>query len=213
MLSCFMGGCLRTGPIRPLPICQALDAEVRSHASLYLFLSSVWVALLWFLTAIPVRGGIELRLNVRLHSEIAHLLDVNWDARWLPRKVEHYRQLYKQAQGHAPPGWWAWTLSLAGLTPELPQPPRPHLLFVYGTLKSGFHWNKKYLSIGAELVGPCTTRSAMPLVVGESGVPYMLAEAAPGSKEQAARVTGELWRIDDECLAGLDEVCSLVLLL
>jgi hypothetical protein len=42
----------------------------------------------------------------------------------------------------------------------------------------GFHWNSKFLggSRSNHLVGAATTDDKWPLVVGESGVPYMLGD-------------------------------------
>ena len=49
------------------------------------------------------------------------------------------------------------------------------LLFVYGTLQGGFHWNNKYLSRGGLLVSAeARTKDRFPLVIGNSGVPYVL---------------------------------------
>jgi len=84
---------------------------------------------------------------------------------------------------------------------HLAQRPTRHLLFFYGTLKSGFHWNTKYLS-GASLVSRhCLTAERFPLVVDESGVPYLLGDLT----EQGERVCGEVWAVDDITLQGLDE--------
>ena len=46
-------------------------------------------------------------------------------------------------------------------------------------------------------------------MVGESGVPYLLGDL-PG---QGKRVRGELWRLDDTTLLGLDEYEGTSLLL
>jgi gamma-glutamylcyclotransferase (GGCT)/AIG2-like uncharacterized protein YtfP len=84
--------------------------------------------------------------------------------------------------------------------------PCNHLLFVYGTLKRGFHWNNKFLST-AFFVCSATTTSAWPLVVGESGVPYLLSrdQVPPSTENDWHRVRGEVWRVSDEALVGLDE--------
>jgi len=76
------------------------------------------------------------------------------------------------------------------------------LIFVYGTLKRGFHWNHKFLS-RSSFVTRAITEQPYPLVVGESGVPYLLGDAELVGKGQ--RILGEVWRIDDETLIGLDE--------
>lgn len=41
-----------------------------------------------------------------------------------------------------------------------------------------------------------------PLVVGESGVPYLLGDL-PGNKGK--QIKGEIWKVDEETLKGLDE--------
>lgn len=53
----------------------------------------------------------------------------------------------------------------------------------------------------AEFVCAAMTDLPIPLVVGESGVPYLLGDL-PG---QGKCVRGELWRLDDTTLLGLDE--------
>jgi len=74
------------------------------------------------------------------------------------------------------------------------------LLFFYGTLKKGFHWNQKYLSSG-QFVSKAITRDLFPLVIGESGVPYLLGDL-PGD---GRRIHGEVWRVGSKLLQGLDE--------
>ena len=48
-------------------------------------------------------------------------------------------------------------------------------LFVYGTLKRGFHWHSKFLS-RARFVAAARATQPLPLVVGECGVPYLLGD-------------------------------------
>lgn len=74
-------------------------------------------------------------------------------------------------------------------------------LFVYGTLKRGMHWNEKFLSRGAQYLGEATTAERFPLVVGRCGVPYLLHDC----QGQGFRVHGELWRVDEDTLEGLDQ--------
>ena len=48
----------------------------------------------------------------------------------------------------------------------------------------------------------------MPLVLGESGVPYLLTpqgDRAEAEASQAHRIVGELWQVSTEALQGLDE--------
>lgn len=56
-------------------------------------------------------------------------------------------------------------------------------------------------ALQAEFVCVAQTDEPMCLVVGESGVPYLLGDQ-PG---KGKRVKGELWRLDDTTLLGLDE--------
>jgi len=75
------------------------------------------------------------------------------------------------------------------------------LLFFYGTLKSNFHWNYKYLS-RAHFIGKAITNDSFPLVVGECGVPYLLGNLDKGIGHQ---IIGEVWYVRDDNLKGLDE--------
>jgi gamma-glutamylcyclotransferase (GGCT)/AIG2-like uncharacterized protein YtfP len=85
-------------------------------------------------------------------------------------------------------------------------------VFVYGTLKYGFHNYMRYLALsvargGAELVGTATTVDNFALVVRESGTraPVML-ELRDGDQTfgQGRRISGELYRADEQTLAALD---------
>lgn len=80
-------------------------------------------------------------------------------------------------------------------------------LFVYGTLKRGFQWNEKYLStrVGGEFVCAATTASAVPLVVGDCGVPYVLGSNPQEADPVAHRVVGELWSVTPTCLGCMDD--------
>lgn len=82
--------------------------------------------------------------------------------------------------------------------------PRCHPLFVYGTLKRGMQWHSKFLGPahdGAVFVDAATTADQFPLVVGRCGVPYLLHD------QQGAghHVVGELYMVDSDTLAGLDQ--------
>ncbi|KAL6045761.1 Gamma-glutamylcyclotransferase family protein [Balamuthia mandrillaris] len=76
------------------------------------------------------------------------------------------------------------------------------LLFFYGTLKRGFHWNQKYLSHGATFLGDAQTVEAYPMVLGECGVPYLLGGLKPG---EGLPIRGELWRVTSDTLQSLDD--------
>lgn len=77
------------------------------------------------------------------------------------------------------------------------------LLFLYGTLKRGFHWNQKFLSLCGSFAGEAETVNPLPLVLGRCGVPYLLLDQ--GADPSARKVRGELWWVDEEAMAGLDD--------
>jgi|HubBroStandDraft_1064217.scaffolds.fasta_scaffold55445_2 gamma-glutamylaminecyclotransferase len=72
------------------------------------------------------------------------------------------------------------------------------LLFVYGTLKRGLS-NHHFLE-GQAFVGEAETAPGFALY-GLDAYPGMVAGA-----DNAPGVTGEVWSVDDECLAQLDEL-------
>ena len=75
---------------------------------------------------------------------------------------------------------------------------RPHLVFVYGTLKRG--GSNHGLLAGQTFVGVARLAAGFALYsLGE--YPGLVAEA--GSTD---RVTGEVWAVDDAALARLDEL-------
>lgn len=78
-----------------------------------------------------------------------------------------------------------------------------HLLFVYGTLREGYHWNSKFLSQSRK-VCCAISNERYPLVVGQSCVPYLLGDL-PDTGHQ---VVGEVWEVDDVTLQNLDEYPS-----
>jgi gamma-glutamylaminecyclotransferase len=82
-----------------------------------------------------------------------------------------------------------------------PPPPRTQPLFVYGTLKRGFHWHGKYVA-GCEFLGEAVSMDRVPLVVGASGVPYCLEGEGNGSEK---RIVGEVYLATEEQLGRMDE--------
>lgn len=74
-------------------------------------------------------------------------------------------------------------------------------LFVYGTLKRNAFWHRKFLSHGTAFCAEAVTADAFPLVVGRCGVPYLLHD----QKGTGHRIRGELFLVDAETLAGLDQ--------
>lgn len=136
----------------------------------------------------------EFRLKslAQLHPQLPEILEVNWDGRWREKRAPYWL-LYPARV----PWLWTW---LGALT----QPPETRvLLFVYGTLKRGFHWNNKYLSprLGATFLDVAVTEDLWLLVLGDSGVPYLL----PGGDARGRRVRGELWSVSEATLRGLDD--------
>ena len=76
----------------------------------------------------------------------------------------------------------------------------PTLLFVYGTLKAGFV--NHHANGGERLPGEYITRQRYPLVlIGRRFLPWMM--LAPGEGEH---VIGQLFRVQDEQLARMDEL-------
>jgi gamma-glutamylaminecyclotransferase len=72
------------------------------------------------------------------------------------------------------------------------------LVFVYGTLKRGCS-NNSFLA-GQAFVGAAETAPGFALY-GLDGYPGMVAGA-----DNPAGVSGEVWSVDDECLARLDDL-------
>ena len=64
--------------------------------------------------------------------------------------------------------WGAWKWSPPPI-PRMRVPFDGQRLFVYGTLKRGFHWHSKFLS-AARFVGKGVTCDRYPLVFGDSGI-------------------------------------------
>lgn len=89
--------------------------------------------------------------------------------------------------------WWK-SLTSAG------EHDQHHLLFVYGTLREGYHWNSKFLSTSTKVCTAITVES-FPLVVGQSYVPYLLGDL-PGVGHP---IVGEVWEVDNVTLQNLDE--------
>ena len=74
-----------------------------------------------------------------------------------------------------------------------------HNVFVYGTLKRGFH--NAPAMVGAEFLGSGTTAVRLPLVADEYFIPYLLDLEGEGE-----HVKGEVYRVDDAVFAKLDRL-------
>jgi len=95
-----------------------------------------------------------------------------------------------------------------------PPPPPTHKVFVYGTLKRGFHNNRLLLEKNAVYVGKAKTLRETRLVVDKRyGIPYLIDSstdsadttyAGGGGHGHREVVAGELWEVDGDTLAELD---------
>lgn len=79
-----------------------------------------------------------------------------------------------------------------------------HLVFVYGSLKRGFHNYRLLERHGAEFLGAAVTADRHTLVKG-TAFPFLInaRDVAPN-----ANIAGEVYEVDDECLAALDRLES-----
>jgi gamma-glutamylaminecyclotransferase len=73
-------------------------------------------------------------------------------------------------------------------------------IFVYGTLKNGFYWHDKYLADKSNFLGPAVTSKEYSLYI--DGLPHMVFE------ESDTGVKGELYEVDTEVLAAIDDLES-----
>lgn len=76
----------------------------------------------------------------------------------------------------------------------------PHLIFVYGTLKRGFHNHERFLTMST-FKGAFRTDQPYPLVVMGS-LPFLLAPM----DGKGFRVAGEVFEVDDRTLTNLDRL-------
>ena len=75
-----------------------------------------------------------------------------------------------------------------------------HLIFVYGTLKSGYNNNRLLARGDAQCLGAAVTFPEFRLMAYEGGIPFMFSHK-PGNG-----IKGELWLVNDDCLASLDRL-------
>jgi gamma-glutamylaminecyclotransferase len=139
-------------------------------------------------------GPFEFRIKTVEHAYIHELVQTNWEDRW-QREHERYDKIYANYE-ELEKGWMS---SLYHWISSFFISEHRTMLFVYGTLKAGFHWHNKFLS-QAKFVSKSTTVDPLALVVGDSGVPYLLLNIQGGKY-----VRGEIWSVNDESLKGLDE--------
>lgn len=138
-------------------------------------------------------GPLTFRLNTTVRPYLEELVQTNWELRW-NEPVAKYWEFYSMAKpdegnnGYFSQLWKMFT----------PEP--THKLFVYGTLREGYHWNSKFLSSSKKLCDARTVEK-FPLVVGTSCVPYLLGDL-PNVGHQ---IVGEVWEVDEMTLKNLDE--------
>ena len=159
-----------------------------------------------------------LRVRFKVIPGIGDLVEMNWDYRW--SKARHdMPQPYADAYASALPTTKPKKTIMNHLQGCFQKPPaeKQHILFVYGTLKRNCHWHGKYM-MGAHFLGNGTTKAPYSLVIGACGVPYLLPTSNHNStiingkqtsdkhqQEKAKQVKGELWRISNEMLRGIDD--------
>jgi len=78
-----------------------------------------------------------------------------------------------------------------------------HLVFVFGTLKRGFPLHNLGLE-GAKYLGVCRTVEAYPVVIAGPWFAPMMFDL----RRSGVRVEGELYAVDDQQLARLDDLES-----
>lgn len=80
--------------------------------------------------------------------------------------------------------------------------PNNRLVFVYGTLKSGFHNNRLLTSNKAECLGIAWTVDKCRLWA--HGFPMI--KVANEDEPESGHVMGEVWKVNDYCVADLDRL-------
>jgi gamma-glutamylcyclotransferase (GGCT)/AIG2-like uncharacterized protein YtfP len=191
----------------------------------------------------------RLKLECDIHSQLEDLVQLNWDARWAETRVPYdyyYKKTdnnsidsVRSNSSNSSPSCFESLLrsfrfggtattdtttsanseQLGLISGQNQSPIMMTRLFVYGTLKSGFQWNQKYLHsrLGTRCIGPARTVDKMALVIGDSGVPYLLGDYINDSRgfdnnndagavsDRRKMIVGELWEVSVEALQGLDD--------
>eukprot|EP00026_Physarum_polycephalum_P005786 Phypoly_transcript_05824.p1 GENE.Phypoly_transcript_05824~~Phypoly_transcript_05824.p1 ORF type:complete len:588 (+),score=94.49 Phypoly_transcript_05824:110-1765(+) len=144
-------------------------------------------------------GPFEFRLNSFVRPHLEEIVETNWELRWT-EKVPPYWEFYDKAKpdegGSNSKGALTHFFKKLTTGPDASK----YLLFVYGTLREGYHWNSKFLST-CRKVCDAKTDEKYPLVVGKSCVPYLLGDL-PNTGHQ---IIGEVWEVDEVSLQNLDE--------
>jgi len=137
-------------------------------------------------------GPFTFRLNSVCHPHLDELVHANWELRW-HGDVAKYWEFYSRAKPDEGSGGITQLFKMFTSKPT-------HKLFVYGTLRQGYHWHSKFLSTSRKTCDAKTIEK-YPLVVGKSCVPYLLGDL-PNTGNS---IIGEVWEVDDVTLQNLDE--------
>ena len=151
-------------------------------------------------------GPFEFRFNHYSHPQLDEIVESNWELRW-NQKIPKYYELYEFAYPNPNEiqnssffnNLYQYFLSFFYNTQENKEENEKEYLFVYGTLKKGFHWNKKFLSF-SKFIGNASSIDKFPLVFGDCNVPYLL-----NIKDEGFCVKGEVWEVDQISLSGMDD--------
>eukprot|EP01038_Epipyxis_sp_PR26KG_P016641 gene16641-22741_t len=187
----------------------------------------------------------KLKQECDLHPQLDEIVEINWDFRWKEERLPyHYYYNNKEESDinnneyltFSFASFWNNFTKMLSFSPassntlinsnEIVR--NPVLLFVYGTLKNNFYWNKKYLHerLGAKYIISAATCDKYCMIVGHSGVPYLLNDDLLNTqnghnnndnnnknngdiklllKNNSKVIIGELWEINDDILKGLDD--------
>ena len=77
-------------------------------------------------------------------------------------------------------------------------------LLIYGTVKRDY--SRSHLLDGQKFIGEVHTAPRYRLLSVHGRYPAIVELPRPGVAPEPVTVTGELWRVDEHCLAVLDEV-------
>ncbi|CAB9505654.1 AIG2-like family [Seminavis robusta] len=154
---------------------------------------------------VQMGGAIAEHAVFRVRSKpipgIGGLVEMNWDFRWSQRRMDTpkpYRNVCSHVMANTTIAEKTINI-LKHIQERLSE--KQHVLFVYGTLKRKCHWHSKYMT-GAHFLGEASTVRPQTLVIGQCGVPYLLDLR---QDDDAKPVRGELWRLSEEMLQGIDE--------
>lgn len=127
-----------------------------------------------------------------VHQQLGELMEMNWDDRWRQEEIPYYK-------------WYEKVENTLKVNTDNSSD-GSNFLFVYGTLKKGFHWNDKYLNprVGGCFISKAITVDKFLLVIGQCGVLYVV-NPKEKNGEIGKKIKGEVWKVTNTCLKGLDE--------